>query len=240
MGWAFRDLCAHGGLESACIPIPSVMFLFAGFNVSRGEYSLLAVVAVGVAANVVGSWLAYAVGYFGRVDVLEKHGAKLHVKPQHLQRADRWFDRYGEAAVFFLAHAPDHQDVYFTSGRRRAHAFLALHHFYDAGLHPLDSDADRNWLVGLGITGSAGKTNSTTSTTRSRRCIVLGAIFLFFRWRRKRNGPGPGVRRAGRRCRRYADETFLLGLVQAQPSSFPIFLVGSSACCRRRFPLSAR
>ena len=39
--------------ESACIPIPSeTTFLFAGFNVSRGEYSLFAVVATGTLANV--------------------------------------------------------------------------------------------------------------------------------------------------------------------------------------------
>ena len=71
--------------ESACIPIPSeATMLFAGFNVAEGEYSLFAVVAVGTAANVVGSWIAYAVGYYGRVDILEKHGAKLHIKPSHL------------------------------------------------------------------------------------------------------------------------------------------------------------
>ena len=82
--------------ESACIPIPSeATFLFAGFNVSEGEYSMFAVVAVGTAANVVGSWLAYAVGYYGRVDILEKHGKKLHIKPSHLAWADRWFEKYG-------------------------------------------------------------------------------------------------------------------------------------------------
>src|ERR687891_2233175 len=72
-------------LESACIPIPSEStFLFAGFNVARGEYSVLAVVATGTFANVVGSWIAYAVGYYGRVDILEKHGRKLYIKPSHL------------------------------------------------------------------------------------------------------------------------------------------------------------
>ena len=58
--------------ESACIPIPSEgTMLFAGFNVSEGHYSLIAVVLVATAANVVGSWIAYAVGYYGRVDILE-------------------------------------------------------------------------------------------------------------------------------------------------------------------------
>jgi membrane protein DedA with SNARE-associated domain len=93
--------------ESACLPIPSeATMLFAGFNVSRGEYSLLAATTVGVVANIVGSWIAYAIGYYGRIDLLEKHGAKLHIKPSHLALADRWFERYGDATVFFSLMLP--------------------------------------------------------------------------------------------------------------------------------------
>jgi membrane protein DedA with SNARE-associated domain len=94
-------------LESACIPIPSeATMLFAGFNVSKGEYSLFAVTAVGSVANLVGSWLAYWLGYLGRVDLLEKHGKKLHVKKSHLEWADRWFERHGGATVFFARMLP--------------------------------------------------------------------------------------------------------------------------------------
>jgi membrane protein DedA with SNARE-associated domain len=93
--------------ESACIPIPSeATMLFAGFNVSKGEYSLLAATAVGAVANLVGSWLAYWLGYVGRVDLLEKHGRKLHVKKSHLDWADRWFERHGDATVFFARMLP--------------------------------------------------------------------------------------------------------------------------------------
>ena len=93
--------------ESACIPIPSeATMLFAGFNVSNGEYPLWAVVAVGTVANVVGSWIAYAVGYYGRVDILEKHGKKLHIKPSHLAWADRWFEKYGSWTVFLTRMLP--------------------------------------------------------------------------------------------------------------------------------------
>src|SRR3954463_8326959 len=93
--------------ESACIPIPSeATMLFAGFNVANGEYSLFAAVAVGAVANLVGSWIAYAVGYYGRIDLLEKHGKALHVKPSHLQWADRWFAKYGDVAVFFSRMIP--------------------------------------------------------------------------------------------------------------------------------------
>ena len=72
----------------------------------RDRYSLLAVVATGTFANVVGSWIAYAVGYYGRVDVLEKHGRKLHIKPSHLHSADEWFAKYGSATVFFTRMLP--------------------------------------------------------------------------------------------------------------------------------------
>src|SRR3954464_5255637 len=94
-------------LESACIPIPSeATMLFAGFNVSDHHYSLFAAVAVGSLGNLVGSWIAYAVGYYGRVDVLEKHGKKLHIKKSHLEWADRWFQRHGDATVFFTRMLP--------------------------------------------------------------------------------------------------------------------------------------
>jgi membrane protein DedA with SNARE-associated domain len=93
--------------ESACIPIPSeATMLFAGFNVSDGHWSMAEVVSAGVAGNVLGSWIAYGVGYFGRVDVLERHGAKLHVKPSYLERADRSFERYGSITVFLCRLLP--------------------------------------------------------------------------------------------------------------------------------------
>jgi membrane protein DedA with SNARE-associated domain len=94
-------------LESACIPVPSeATMLFAGFNVSNGEYSLAAATAAGVLGNLVGSWIAYGVGYAGRVDILEKHGKKLHIKKSHLEWADRWFERHGDATVFFTRMLP--------------------------------------------------------------------------------------------------------------------------------------
>src|SRR3954447_21466963 len=93
--------------ESACIPIPrEATMLFAGFNVSKGDYTLLAAVSAGVAANVIGSWISYAIGYFGRVELLEQHGRKLHIKKEHLEWADRWFARHGEATVFFARMLP--------------------------------------------------------------------------------------------------------------------------------------
>jgi membrane protein DedA with SNARE-associated domain len=94
-------------LESACIPIPSeTTMLFAGFNVAQGNYSLFAITAVGSVANLVGSWVAYAIGYVGRIELLERHGRRLHISTRYLGWADSWFERYGGRTVFFTRMLP--------------------------------------------------------------------------------------------------------------------------------------
>lgn len=93
--------------ESALIPIPSeATMLFAGFNVADGRYGLWEAVLVGSIANVIGSWIAYALGYYGRLDVIEKHGKKLHIHPEHIAWTDRWFEKHGAATVFWARMLP--------------------------------------------------------------------------------------------------------------------------------------
>jgi membrane protein DedA with SNARE-associated domain len=93
-------------LESACIPIPSeAIMLFAGFAVSKGELTLIGIIVAGVAGNLVGSWIAYAAGYYGRLDLLERNRL-VRISPKHLKWADDWFDRYGSATVFFSRMLP--------------------------------------------------------------------------------------------------------------------------------------
>jgi membrane protein DedA with SNARE-associated domain len=93
-------------LESACLPVPSeAIMLFAGSSVAAGDLTLFGVVAAGVLGNLVGSWIAYAVGYYGRIDLLEKNKL-IHVSPRHLKWADDWFARYGDATIFFSRMLP--------------------------------------------------------------------------------------------------------------------------------------
>jgi membrane protein DedA with SNARE-associated domain len=93
-------------LESACIPVPSeAIMLFAGFNVSAGDMTLFGIVAAGVLGNVVGSWAAWAAGYYGRIELLEKNRL-IHINRKHLDWADSWFERHGDATVFFTRMLP--------------------------------------------------------------------------------------------------------------------------------------
>src|SRR3954451_22952314 len=93
-------------LESACIPIPSeAIMLFAGFNVSEGNLTLVGIVAAGVLGNLTGSLIAYAAGYYGRIELLDRNRL-IHVNRSHLEWADRWFERHGSATVFFTRMIP--------------------------------------------------------------------------------------------------------------------------------------
>ena len=96
-------------ISSACIPIPSeVVMLFAGFAVAdpgqsaaQHHMTMVGVILAGLLGTMVGSWFAYGVGRGGRLELLERHGGKLHMGPAQIDRADRWFQRYGEPTVLF-------------------------------------------------------------------------------------------------------------------------------------------
>ncbi len=97
-------------LESACIPVPSeVTMLFGGalanaaFVASlgqEGEQLNFAVVAlVGTLGNLVGSWIAWGVGYRGGRPLVERWGRYVFLRQHELDRAEVWFERHGQAAV---------------------------------------------------------------------------------------------------------------------------------------------
>lgn len=95
------------GIESACIPLPSeVIMPFAGYLVYRGELGLLGVSLAGAAGCVLGSLVAYAVGSRGGRPAIERWGRWVLLSPHELERADRWFARYGDATVFFARLLP--------------------------------------------------------------------------------------------------------------------------------------
>jgi membrane protein DedA with SNARE-associated domain len=64
-----------------------------------GLHAYLAVVVVGVLGNVCGAAAGWALGYYGGHPLLERHGRWLHATPERLDRAERWFSRFGNVAV---------------------------------------------------------------------------------------------------------------------------------------------
>jgi membrane protein DedA with SNARE-associated domain len=89
--------------ESACIPVPSELIMTFGGALAAGavpgtSLNLVAVIVAGVAGNVAGSYIAWAVGRFGGQPALGRWAPRLHLE-HDLERASRWFARYGPRAV---------------------------------------------------------------------------------------------------------------------------------------------
>lgn len=175
-------------LESACIPVPSeATMLFAGFNVSEGEMTLLGITAAGVLGNLIGSWIAYAVGYYGRLELLERHKV-LHVNPKHIAAADRWFERHGDATVFWTRMLPIIRTFISLPAGVARMPFWRFTLFTLAGCIP--------WVLALGLIGKSVGDQWTEWQDKLHyfdylvaALIVIGAIYLFVRWRRgKRDG----------------------------------------------------
>ena len=95
-------------LDSACVPFPSeVTLLFGGALTTAAvmgagqEFSLVAVVFWAMAGTLIGSWLAYGVGYVGGRPAIDRFGRYLLIRPHEIDRAHDWFERHGEAVAAY-------------------------------------------------------------------------------------------------------------------------------------------
>jgi membrane protein DedA with SNARE-associated domain len=91
--------------ESACIPIPSELTMPFGGAIAAGavagaHLNLVLVIVAGVAGNVIGSYVAWAVGRYGG-DAATRRWSRFLGGRSGIERSQRWFDRYGGRAVFF-------------------------------------------------------------------------------------------------------------------------------------------
>lgn len=94
-------------VESACIPLPSEIIMpFSGYLVSTGRFSLALVATAGALGCNLGSSVAYYAGYRGGRPLLERWGGYILMSHQDLERAERFFARFGSLAVFLARLLP--------------------------------------------------------------------------------------------------------------------------------------
>ena len=77
-----------------------------GEEIGSTGWAYTAMAMAGVVGYTLGSVLGWAIGYYGGRPFLERHGRWVHVTPDRLERAEAWFKRYGDAAVFFSRVVP--------------------------------------------------------------------------------------------------------------------------------------
>jgi len=70
-----------------------------GHRFGAGASAYAAVVVTGLFGNLLGALGGWAIGVFGGLPLLERHGRLLHVTPDRIARAERWFAHFGTVAV---------------------------------------------------------------------------------------------------------------------------------------------
>ena len=71
-----------------------------GDKIDSHFWAFVAMSLAGVIGNTVGSLLGWGIGAYAGRPLLEERGRWFHLDRAKLDRADRWFDRFGDAAVF--------------------------------------------------------------------------------------------------------------------------------------------
>jgi membrane protein DedA with SNARE-associated domain len=86
-----------GALAAGAFASGVVLF---GYEFDSGIGAWVAMVLAGTIGYTIGAVLGWAIGIYGVRPYLERHGRWLHLSPQKLARAERWFERWGDWAVF--------------------------------------------------------------------------------------------------------------------------------------------
>ena len=103
MGWP--GVVFLMAVESAAIPFPSELIMpLAGWLLieAKGDsaWMLLMAAFYGALGNLLGSWVAYWISYKGGRPLLKKYGKYVLVTQHEVDKAEEWFQKYGELAVF--------------------------------------------------------------------------------------------------------------------------------------------
>jgi membrane protein DedA with SNARE-associated domain len=72
---------------------------FFGEPIESTGWAYVAIALAGTVGYTLGSVLGWAIGLYGGRPYLERHGRWLHVTPEKLDKADDWFERYGDTTV---------------------------------------------------------------------------------------------------------------------------------------------
>ena len=105
----FINLVIEGGyftvfitmtLESALILIPSeVVMPFAGYMVYLGKLNFVLVGLVASLANLLGSIVAYLIGFYGGRPLIKRYGKYILIREHHVDMTEKFFNKYGEVTV---------------------------------------------------------------------------------------------------------------------------------------------
>ena len=104
-------------LEDFGIPVPGETILIAAaVYAGSGRLSIIGVALVAMLAAIIGDNIGYAIGHFGGRTLVLRFGKYVHLTSERLDKAERFFDRYGGWVV---------AGARFVEGLRQANGIVA-------------------------------------------------------------------------------------------------------------------
>ena len=184
-------------IESACIPLPSevIMPLAGDYLVRQTNAGFVGILAAGFFGGLgctIGSIIAYWVGAKGGRPLIERYGKYILINKNHLHTADVWFEKYGEATVFFSRLLPVIRTfISFPAGIARMNfTKFVIYTFIGSFI----------WSAGLGWAGATWPPREIRETLRPFDIpivLVIVALIIWFVIRNLRNRRSAGSEVAG-------------------------------------------
>ena len=187
VGMGYPGVILLMAIESACIPLPSEIIMpFAGYLVAQGHFTLLGVATAGAIGCNLGSVVAYEFGKRGGRPLALKYGRFVLIDHADIDKADRFFAKYGDWAVLIGRLLPVIRTfIAFPAGVARM-PLLRFHFYTFIGSWP--------WCFGLAWVGM--KLGTTWNTDPRMKAvlhsfdvvIVLGVLagLVWFVWHKVR------------------------------------------------------
>lgn len=179
-------------MESATVPIPSEVILpLAGYYlVYLDHFSFWLVVIVASIGSLVGTLIDYAIGYYlGRVAIL-RFGRSVRLNEEHLNTAEGWFKRHGNAAVLLARFVPLIRTlIAFPAGIGEMNLAKFIGYSivgifaWDAILTYVGVVAGQNYAAIVG-------TLQSYFLPIEILAVIVAAVVLFFSWRRSKGRRG--------------------------------------------------
>lgn len=168
------------------VPGTEPTMLFAGFNVYNGTFSMVGVIVAGLVGDILGAYIAYAIGYFGREGWLQRGPGRFG--RHKVDRAQRWFDRYGTPVIFFSRMMPVVRSAFpYAAGAAR----MPFRRFA-----PLVALGSIPWVVGLAVLGrevghgwQSWRHHLEYADYAAVALCLLAIAYLIVRRRRRTAGP---------------------------------------------------
>lgn len=180
-------------IESCCIPLPSeIVMPLAGIMIGSGKLlpgtnpivSIILVALAGSVGSLLGSTVAYAIGYKGGRPLMLKYGRYVLISQHDADKADQFFQRWGSATAFFSRLLPVVRTYISLPAGISKMPFVKFAIYTFLGSFP--------WCVALAYAGTVlGNNLATLSPIFHSLDVVILVVFVLlvvlYIWRHVRN-----------------------------------------------------